>query len=279
MPEISTREYTIRPSDSRNWILVRSPAGIEVDVEIPILNYRYDCRPQKVLYNDSSIFCSRLCCYCGCYAAPVEIEKVQPHLEEIKPLLQADAREVLSQFHDMIYLPEDYDAEENLYKIRCAPQEWETHSPDPSSKSLSDTESTEEQHPIPGNHCLFLMSNGLCAVHKFFLDRGENWVTNKFNICVTFPLDIRPKDKTLAFMSGFDKFTFAEVSCISPNEQEKGRLKMPQIIESCKYAIVDRYGEEWWNALNAAAKDWRAHHIDLDYLYREDEEKKRTKKI
>ena len=267
MSDHKTSAYTAKPSDSREWIIIESPAGKAIDVQLRVMDYRYDCIPQIIDVGNEKIYCSNLCCYQGCYVSPKEVEYVAKHLKDIKPMLREDSLRVLEMCQDKIYVPEDYDAKENLFKTCCAPREW-------TNDELCVEHEDKEAEAPPANHCIFLMHNGLCSVHKFCSDRNINWVKNKFNICVTFPLDIRPQDKTLAFMDGFDQFTFGKVDCISPDENRKKQLGMPQVIESMKYAIVDRYGEEWWAALNAFAIDYRNGKIDLDSIYKEFDEEK-----
>ena len=261
-PEIKTSKYTVKPSDSSEWVILRSPKGTEIDVELHILDYHYDCIPKKIKVGDEMINCSQLCCYAGCYVSQKEINIIDENMEGIFPLLQLDAQKVLKENNMQIYLPDDFDKEEQLYKTRCAPEEWDY---DDEASGVGDQDEAEGE--IPENYCIFLMANGLCASHKYFVENNINWVKEKFNICTTFPIDIRPQDKTLAFMDEFESFTYSHVYCLSKDEDEKKRLKMPQIVESMKYAIVDRYGEEWWDALAAFAQDYRAGKIDLDSLY------------
>ena len=113
------------------------------------------------------------------------------------------------------------------------------------------------------------MDNGLCATHSYYVGKHEPWIpkNQKFNICTCFPLDIRPQDKTLAFMDGIDEFTHQEVSCVSTDEETKARLGYPQIIDVQKDVIIDRYGETWWKSLSAVAKDWRKEKIHLSQIY------------
>jgi hypothetical protein len=259
-PEIRTEQYLLRPSDSQKWIVVESPVGTAVDIQLQTTDYHYDCNPGLINMNGQQIPCSRLCCYQGCYINPKEIEFVMEILPDLKLLLTENAIQVLNQYQDQIYIPEDYDPKENLYKTRCAPKEW-------TQEELNEDHSEDKEVPIPSNHCIFLMENGLCALHKYCVEHGYNWVQKKFNICVTFPLDLRPKDKTLAFMDGFDHFTFGNVLCISSDEDKKQEVGMPQVVDSMKYAIVDRYGEEWWQAFKAFTEDFRAGKIDLHYIY------------
>ncbi|MHA1583750.1 MAG: hypothetical protein ACTSWL_00720, partial [Promethearchaeota archaeon] len=286
MPNFRTEKYTIKPSDSPEWIIIENPEGLAIDTEVKVLNFRYDCIPKKILINGEKVWCSRLCCYTGCYVTQTEIDTTTEILPKIIPSLLPDSQKVLEQNDNQIFIPDDYDEQEKLWKIRCAPEEWiyedesngeedsdensdgneeenhiengngendEDHNEHFDEENLKennekdeDNDNDEEAH-IPQNHCIFLMENGLCATHKYFVDHNQDWVkvNNKFNICVTFPLDIRPQDKTLAFMVDFNEFTFGKVDCLSPDEKKKERLGYPQIIESMKYAIVDRYNEEW----------------------------------
>jgi len=219
---------------------------------------------------------------------------VDKMLDGVKPLLQDDAKKVLEQTGDQYHCPYDYDETEKLYKIRAAPCEWPSDN-NPNHKADSklnenQTENSDTQakpeievpddylnETRPHNHCVFLQENGYCAIHTYCLDHKQNWVKDKFNICVTFPLDIRPQDKTLAFMNQFDTFTYAKVDCICDDEEKKIKLGMPQIIESMKYAIVDRYGDEWWDALNHFANDYRAGKIDMKVIYDEGTKSKTSK--
>ena len=70
-------------------------------------------------------------------------------------------------------------------------------------------------------------------------------------------------------MEDFDSFMYHDVDCMSKDEDKKIKLGMPQIIDSMKYAIVDRFNLEWWEALSAFSQDYRAGKIDLDEIYKE----------
>ena len=288
MPSIKSMKYIAKPSDSLEWIIIESNSGLAVDVELRILDYHYDCQPKQIEVNGKNgkkVYCSELCCYAGCYVSEDEITSVKEILPKIKPLLKNDSFDLLEKVKDQIFVPGDYDKEEKLYKTRTAPEEWEFSDDDEEeeedikeeedkneSESLEndeeDDEDEKEESEIPKNHCIFLTDKGLCAVHQHYNDEGINWVEKKFNICVTFPLDIRTQDKTLAFMDEFDSFTFLDVDCMSKDEDKKIKLGMPQIIDSMKYAIVDRYSLEWWEALSTFAIDYRAGKIDLDFIYK-----------
>ncbi len=283
MPSIKSKKYIAKPSDSREWIIIQSKSGLAVDTELSIIDYHFDCQPKLVEVNGEKIYCSQLCCYAGCYVSEKKIKKVEEILPKIKPLLQKDSIDLLEKVNDQIIVPEDYDKEEKLYKTRTAPEEWEFSDEDEEEDEEEDTNESEslendtkdddvnedEDHELPQNHCIFLTDKGLCALHQHYNDEGINWVKEKFNICVCFPLDIRPQDKTLAFMDDFDSFMFLDVDCMSKDEDKKIKLGMPQIIDSMKYAIVNRYNLEWWEALSAFSKDYRAGKIDLDEIYKE----------
>jgi len=278
MPSIKSKKYIAKPSDSREWIIIqaRTKARLAVDTELRIMDYHYDCQPKQIEINGEKIYCSELCCYAGCYVSEEKIKKVEEILPKIKPLLKKDSIELLEKVKNQIIVPEDYDEEENLYKTRTAPEEWEFSDEDDDDEdeeeeeeNNEDDENEDENFEIPQNHCIFLTKKGLCAIHQHYNDEGINWVKEKFNICVTFPLDIRPQDKTLSFMDDFDAFFYHNVDCISKDEDKKIKLGMPQIIDSMKYAIVDRFNLEWWEALSTFSKDYRAGKIDLDYIYKE----------
>jgi hypothetical protein len=293
---IKTTHYTALPSDSREWIIIRSPEGLEIDCELKIMDYHYDCIPKKVKIGEKEVMCSELCCYCGCYIDPKEIGNTLRIMPKIRHLLRDDAQKLLEENGDQIIVPGDFDEIENLYKTCAAPKEWDHEPPNSNDEGedegessannseedeevvveISEDNSEDEDDEIqpPVNHCMFLMESGYCATHSYYVENKIDWVKEKFNICVTFPLDIRPQDKTLAFMDEFDQFFYTKTDCISSDEDLKISLGMPQIIESMKYAIVDRYGLEFWGALNAFAKDWREGKIDLEYLYQNLEEDK-----
>ena len=120
------------------------------------------------------------------------------------------------------------------------------------------------------------MENGLCSVHKYCNDKGLDWTLNKFNICTTFPADIRvtrddssadsiyPMEKrvddecsTLKMMDDYDEFLFVKMDCINLSPEIKKKKGIPYILDSMKYAILTRFGEETWLALNILAKKYR----------------------
>jgi hypothetical protein len=294
MPEIHTEFYIAKPSDSMNWVLIQSPNGTTVDVELAIMDFRYDCKPQLIEVEEngvtSKIWCSRICCYAGAYVSPEEILNTKKILPTLKKDLQEDSIKFLKENNDIFHVPEDHDQEENLYKTCCIPNEWNYATDDEEdeeteefevndddeeyeeNEDFNEIEEGEEEYDDefdlpPKNHCVFLMENGYCATHKYYLEHKQNWVKEKFNICVTFPLDIRPSDNTIAFMAHYDEFAFTEVHCLTKDENQKKERGYPQIIESMKYAIVDRYNEDFWNALNKFSQDYRAGKITAAMIY------------
>ena len=56
MPIIKNEFYKVKPSDSKEWIILESPDGLAVDVELSLMNFRYDCIPKKIKYNGEEIF-------------------------------------------------------------------------------------------------------------------------------------------------------------------------------------------------------------------------------
>lgn len=272
MASIKTNQYILYPSDNPQWVIIESNDGLKVDTEVRLFGFRHRCKPSYINRNGFRIPCSYLCCYAGCYVSAQEIRNVEKILPDILKDLQDDSQRVIEQYNNQIYDPSDRIIEDDLYKIRCAPTEWYyEESPQLSKMSADEIEQIMEKEfkfP-PKNHCLFLMKNGFCALHKYFLEIGEIWYhkENKFNICTTFPLDIRVQDHTIGFMENFEEFFFEKVACVSYDEELKKALNMPYIIYSMKEIIIDRFGETWWKALNQVAKDWRANKIKILSLY------------
>lgn len=292
-------KYKIQPSDTDDWfILELENSKIRVDVEKRVLTFRYDCQPHNLIVDKKQVPCSVYCCYAGCYITPEEIAFIERHLSEIKELMSVDSIQLLDEFRNEFYLPEDYDEVEDLYKTRCAPfepsedygnyEEVANLNPDELEEQISDLKnddnldetdiSTYEDkiRQVPNTHCVFLMDTGLCALHKYLKDSELNWPLHKFNICTTFPLDIRvtsnhtvkdapyPVKKrvndeisVIKMMDEFDDFLFTKMDCINLPDSIKKRFKVPFILDSMKYAITSRFGEDFWLALSDYAEKFR----------------------
>jgi hypothetical protein len=292
------KNYSISPSDSDEWFIIELKGkNLKIDVEKSVLTTRYDCipHPVQIKNNDSDVCvsCSNFCCYMGCYISPHEIQFIEEILSDLKPYLPEDSRNVLKKYNNEFYLPEDYDPEENLYKTRCSPEEPTRFYYDEDVDNEEIDEDDEEiigiienspEDPdtddwetdiseIPDSKCIFLMNDGLCALHKYCDDKGLNWSIDKFNICTTFPIDIRvsrnetaqdapyPLEKrvddecsTLKMMDGYDDFLYTKMNCINLSPKIKSKKKIPYIIDSMKYAIVSRFGEDMWMALHDYAQ-------------------------
>ena len=285
-------KYAISPSDSDDWFIIElTGKKLKIDVEKRVLITRYDCIPHEVKIQDSNtvVSCSHFCCYMGCYISPVEIKFIEEILPKLKPYLTDDSRNVLKEFNDEFYLPEDNDPEEKLYKTRCSPEEPSRfyYDEDVDNEEIEEDEEeiidiTDEDEEdadaedlethldeCPDATCLFLMDDGLCALHKYCDDNSLDWPIQKFNICTTFPIDIRvtrnetakdapyPLEKrvddecsTLKMMDEYDDFLFAKMNCINLSPKIKAKKHVPYIIDSMKYAIVSRFGENMWEALH-----------------------------
>jgi hypothetical protein len=150
-----------------------------------------------------------------------------------------------------------------------------------SSSSECDNILTYEDNilELPPQHCIFLMDDGLCSIHKYCVEHNLDWYIYKFNICTTFPMDLRvtsnatsndavwPLEKriddecsTTKMMEDFETFLHCKMDCINLNPNVKKEKKVPFIIDSMKYAFVSRYGQELWDALNDYAKKYRKEH-------------------
>jgi len=282
MSDKSLVKYRVLPSDDEDWIIIELVnKKVKVDLEKKVLTYRYDCVPHNIKLKDGIklVCCSYYCCYCGCYITPVEIEFIENILNELKRnYLPKDSIELLNKFKDEFYLPEEYDINENLFKTRCVPTEPpSTHEVYEYSQEPDSYEMDIEK--VPETHCVFLMENGLCSIHKYLTYKYNNnteWALYKFNICTTFPLDIRvtrnetaldapwPDEKrvdddlcSIKMMEDFDNFLYYKMDCINLSDEKKRLQKIPYIIDSLRYAIETRLGRDMWLAINDYAKKYR----------------------
>jgi hypothetical protein len=284
-------KYKISPSDNDDWFIIELlDKKIKIDVEKCVLTTRFHCVPHPVKIQGSPLVipCSRYCCYMGCYITPIEIRFIEEYLPELKSYLTNESREVLKKYKDEFYLPEDHDPDENLYKTRCYPEETtrfyydndvDNEVIEEDEKAIIEIEDDLDEikegddleakiSEIPDSSCLFLMENGLCAIHKFCDDHQMDWTIHKFNICTTFPVDIRvarnktAKDapyplkkrvdddcSTIKMMDDFEDFLYTKMNCVNSSSNIKAERKIPFIIDSMKYAIVSRFGEDLWTAL------------------------------
>ncbi|MHA1728825.1 MAG: hypothetical protein ACTSWY_08845 [Promethearchaeota archaeon] len=288
--------YKISPSDSDDWVIIELiDRKIKLDLKKEVLTFRYDCNPHFIVIEGKKLPCSNFCCYSGCYISPLEIKFIEKILPELKKnYLEKDSLEILLRDNDEFYLPEDYDEDEDLYKIKCAPVDVsfrndidDEEDEDEDEDNEEDEEDEEEKgdnidsyessiQDIPETHCLFLMENGLCSIHKFCTDEGLDWTINKMNICTTFPMDIRvtnnetsadaiyPEERrvedecsTLKMMDDFESFLYTKMDCINLSHKTKKKKGIPYIIDSMKYAIVSRFGEDMWSAINDYANKFR----------------------
>ena len=289
-------KYKISPSDGEEWFIIElAGKNLKIDVEKRLLTSRYDCIPHPVKISNSNtiVSCSNFCCYMGCYISPCEIKFIEEILPELKPYLTEDSRNLMKKYKDEFYLPEDYDPEENLYKTRCSPEEssrfyydedvdeeeineddeavFDISEDSPSDPDSEDLETNISE--VPDSVCMFLMDNGLCALHKYCDDKGLYWPIDKFNICTTFPIDIRitrngtakdspyPSEKrvddecsTMKMMDEYDDFLYTKMNCVNLSHKVKSKKNIPYIIDSMKYAIVSRFGEDMWKALHDYAQ-------------------------
>jgi len=292
-------EYKISPSDSDDWFIIKLVnKNIKIDVEKCVLTTRFDCTPHPVKINGSNsiVSCSHFCCYMGCYISPIEIRFIEEHLPNLKFYLSKDSLEVLKKYKNEFYLPEDHDPNENLYKTRCSPEEPTRfyYDEDVDNKEIEENENDiieiEEGEDdnielddletniseIPDSCCLFLREDGFCAIHKYCDDNQLEWPIYKFNICTTFPIDIRvtrnrtSKDapypikkrvndecSTIKMMDEFEDFLYTKMNCVNLSPKIKAKKGIPFIIDSMKYAIVSRFGEDLWNALKHYASQNR----------------------
>ncbi|GAB4322705.1 MAG: hypothetical protein Kow0069_27540 [Promethearchaeota archaeon] len=108
--------------------------------------------------------------------------------------------------------------------------------------------------------CVFQRPDGRCVVHMYCLDEGVDWIEWKFNICVTFPLDITHEGGVhyVDFLDDHELF-LEKVDCLEraagvPGKVTENRMrprprKRRPIVESCRDVLVNRLGEERYGKL------------------------------
>ncbi|MHA1750955.1 MAG: DUF3109 family protein [Candidatus Helarchaeota archaeon] len=179
-----------------------------IKVEKKILDFYFKC------INKSN--CKSKCCYLGAYVTKEEIQRIRKDILKIKKYLSEQKIKRLNKLHNKFVENKDWN---KLWKIRT----W-------------------------NGSCIFLMENGECAVHRFCIENKINWIDYKFNICVTFPLDIRPHENIIEFMNDLENEEF-DIWCLRLPKEEKIKLGIRPIIYTMKEVIINRLGYEFWKEL------------------------------
>ncbi len=111
--------------------------------------------------------------------------------------------------------------------------------------------------------CIFQMSDGRCGIHAYCLDNNIDWYAYKFNICVTFPLDIIFEDVTYVdFLQDHELF-LEKVDCVTKERStDPSDLKKPVVI-ACKDVLIQRLGEDRYKKILEIYEDFKASNPDL----------------
>ncbi len=174
-------------------------------VETRIITYLYECEYQQG--------CSSECCSIGAWITGDEIKRVQKALNDIAPYLNDAKKRRLKHLRNRFIQKSGW---AGTWKIRT----WKSS-------------------------CIFLMDNGACAVHRYCLDNGIDWIRFKFDICATFPLIIYYEKRLIRLInSGWEV-----VACLNLSDEEKQKKQMKPLVYSMKDILIDRLGMEFWNAL------------------------------
>lgn len=157
-----------------------------------------------------------VCCYAGTCVTKEETQRVGDVIEEIKKYLSPSKVQRLNKLKNKFYR-KNYLI--GYWRLRT----WE-------------------------GFCLFLMEDGGCAVHKFCMDTGRNWIQFHFNLCVTYPLRIDVKERLIQIEEELFEQKYS-VPCFGLTvDGDTGHHNEP-VIYSMKAVITERLGEEFWKAL------------------------------
>ncbi|HMF32521.1 MAG TPA: hypothetical protein VKK79_13950 [Candidatus Lokiarchaeia archaeon] len=182
-----------------------------------------------------------ICCQHGCWIKPEEKWRISGGIEEIAEYLR-----------DRPELPFWRSTRGKWTYVDTKMEDGEYH--------------TKNEFPNSDvKRCIFNMTNGGCAIHAYCLDRGIPWETFKFNICVTWPLDIQLYDPdgkgerwNIWLFNQLNDSEWDDCPCIRPDKlPPETRDKRPLAIESQKNTIISRLGPERYAQLVEFAKTYK----------------------
>ena len=116
---------------------------------------------------------------------------------------------------------------------------------------------------VLNDQCIFNQTNGKCAIHSYCLDNGIPWETFKFNICVTWPLDIQLCDHDdqgkrwhIWLFDQLHEPSWDECPCIRPEFYPEMQVTCTPIIISLKTTIISRIGVDRYTRLVEFARTY-----------------------
>ncbi len=163
--------------------------------------------------------CKGACCVEGDYGAPlseVEVGVINGHLESIMPYLPEDCREVIM--------------EKGFFAI-------------------NDDNGIFETGLMPDGACVFMGRNEIgityCGIEKAYNDKAIDY--KKPISCHLYPIRV-VENKEAGFQAlNYDKWDICSAACTN------GKKKQVRVYEFAKSAILRKYGEGFYEALDAAA--------------------------
>jgi len=164
--------------------------------------------------------CLGACCWEGDYGAPLDASEVK--------LLENPDEEILKLLDDTSV---------NFIETHGAVAEFKEN------KSLG-------ANVLPDGKCVFLKKedNGIsyCAIEKAHANGSITY--NKPISCHLYPIRIEKNDQT-----GFEALNYDEWDICNPACTMGKEMKMP-LYKFCKDALIRKYGDEFYNALDDAAQ-------------------------
>jgi len=157
-----------------------------------------------------------LCCFAGTVVTIDEINRVTGIVDDLKPYLSESKVKRLDKLGNSFYT--DYPVE-GLFKLRT----W-------------------------NRSCIYLMEDERCAVHKYCLDNGIDWVKFHFDLCVTYPLRISRSRGIIHIEEELYNREYV-YHCFNKKEEGSRENKEIDLVYYMKEVIIDRFGQSFWEDL------------------------------
>ena len=168
------------------------------------------------------IQCKGACCYEGDFGAPLELpelEEIGSIIDKLKPYLSDEAVKKIS--------------EDGFYTYNTRNKVYET--------SLMDDAA-----------CVFMGRDQLgitfCGIEKAYSDKIIDF--KKPISCHLYPIRINKNEASGFEALNYDKWEICQSAC------QHGKKKNMRIFEFVKEALIRKYGQEFYNTLSEAVKDY-----------------------
>ena len=161
------------------------------------------------------------CCFAGTLVTLDEINRVNSIIDKLKLYLSESKVRRLKKLENVFYTGFPV---EGFFKLRT----W-------------------------NSSCIFLMEDKRCAVHKFCLDHGIDWIKFHFDFCVTYPLRISKKRDIMHIEEELINKEYV-YPCFSRRDENSETDVEAHLVYYMKNVIIDRFSEEFWEALERKYK-------------------------